>query len=111
MIKVSVFQDQAGIQGYEVKGHAGYAEAGQDIVCAGVSAVTHTALLGLEKYLPNRFQYQINQGGFMKCELATGLAPEEFHIAQVILATMLLGLKSIKAEYGNYIEIALQEVK
>lgn len=32
----------------KVKGHAGYAPHGQDIVCAGVSAILQTAVLGLE---------------------------------------------------------------
>jgi uncharacterized protein YsxB (DUF464 family) len=30
-----------------ITGHAGYAEHGKDIVCAGVSAVAHSAILGL----------------------------------------------------------------
>jgi uncharacterized protein len=32
----------------DVRGHAGYAEHGKDIVCAGVSAITQAAILGLQ---------------------------------------------------------------
>lgn len=32
----------------DVKGHSGYAPHGQDIVCAAVSAILQTAVLGLE---------------------------------------------------------------
>ncbi|MGE5654134.1 MAG: ribosomal-processing cysteine protease Prp, partial [Bacillota bacterium] len=35
--------------GFEVRGHAEYADAGEDIVCAGVSAVLQTAALALEQ--------------------------------------------------------------
>lgn len=31
-----------------VSGHAGAGEPGQDVVCAAVSAIVHTALLGLQ---------------------------------------------------------------
>lgn len=31
-----------------VKGHAGYADHGDDIVCAGVSTLMNTTILGLE---------------------------------------------------------------
>lgn len=36
-----------------IKGHANYAEHGQDIVCAGVSAIIQTAILGLEEIAKN----------------------------------------------------------
>ena len=32
--------------GYRAQGHTGYAEAGQDIVCAAVSALTQSTLNG-----------------------------------------------------------------
>lgn len=35
-------------QGFEIKGHAGYAEHGHDIVCAGVSASAYTTFHSLE---------------------------------------------------------------
>ena len=34
--------------GYRAGGHSGYAEAGEDIVCAGVSALTQSTLNGLQ---------------------------------------------------------------
>jgi uncharacterized protein YsxB (DUF464 family) len=43
-----------------MKGHAGYAEYGQDIVCASVSAIIQTALLGLQaisEQYPNNVTY------------------------------------------------------
>lgn len=46
-----------------IQGHAGYAEPGKDIVCAGVSAILQTAQLGLyalaEQY-PDNIQIEID---------------------------------------------------
>lgn len=43
MIAVSVQKD-----GIKVSGHANYAEAGKDIVCAGVTALAQTLIRSLE---------------------------------------------------------------
>ena len=44
MICVKLFRSEQGARGFAVSGHAGYADAGQDIVCAAVtSAVQLTA--------------------------------------------------------------------
>lgn len=47
MIKINV-NAESGNMTIEVKGHAGYDAHGRDIVCAGVSAILQTAVLGLE---------------------------------------------------------------
>ena len=36
--------------GFIVEGHAEFAPHGQDIVCAGVSAIVQAAILGIEHY-------------------------------------------------------------
>ena len=49
MTTVRVFRRPDGaISGFDANGHAGYAEAGEDIVCAAVSALTEATLNGLQ---------------------------------------------------------------
>ena len=63
MIKINV-SAESGQMTIEVKGHAMYGAHGRDIVCAGVSAILQTAVLGLEaiaERYPNHVQ--ITQGG------------------------------------------------
>lgn len=111
MITVRVLQGKSGIRGYKVKGHAGFAEEGQDIVCAGVSVLAQTAIIGLEQFLPGKYLYKIGRTGALECRLHHDLTVQQDHDAQVILVTMLRGLEAIRQEYGEFIEIALQEVK
>ena len=48
MIRIKMEKDRQGrLCGFIVEGHADYAEEGSDIVCAAVSALTQTALLGI----------------------------------------------------------------
>ena len=45
-----------------VEGHAGFAPPGQDIVCAGVSALTQTLVQALDVLAPGEAVFHIEQG-------------------------------------------------
>jgi len=83
-----------------VEGHAGFAEAGQDIVCAAISVLTGTAVNGLERYLSFQPNYKAGDG-FLECDLALLESEQDRLIAEAILGTMLLGLQQIQKEYGS----------
>ena len=57
MIAVSVRKD-----GITVSGHAGYAEAGKDIVCAGVTALVQGLIKSIEDLTSDQIQYDITPG-------------------------------------------------
>ncbi len=91
MIKVKIFKEPTDrIVGFEVAGHSGTAERGQDIVCAGVSSLTQTALLGLGKHLHRDMDYSVASG---KLKMQLKSAPDE--LTETLLQTMLLGLMEI----------------
>ncbi|MFR1298730.1 MAG: ribosomal-processing cysteine protease Prp [Blautia massiliensis (ex Durand et al. 2017)] len=50
MITIKVRKKNGSYEEFISKGHAGYAEAGQDIVCAAVSALIITTVNSLEKF-------------------------------------------------------------
>ena len=57
MIEVNVRLD-----GITIEGHAGYAEAGKDIVCAGVTALTENLIDSIESLTKDTIQYDITLG-------------------------------------------------
>lgn len=57
MIKVKVKPDCI-----VVKGHAGYEEAGKDIVCASVSSIVTTTVNGIISLNPNTIDYDSSEG-------------------------------------------------
>ena len=92
MIKVRIFKEPTDrIVGFEVAGHSGTAEHGQDIVCAGVSSLTQTALLGLGEHLHRDLDYSVASG---ELKMRLKGAPDE--LTEAILQTMLLGLMEIE---------------
>lgn len=57
MIVVTITQD-----GLLVDGHAGYAETGNDIICAAVSALTQGLIHSMEALTDDRISYRIASG-------------------------------------------------
>jgi uncharacterized protein YsxB (DUF464 family) len=92
VITVEIFKNGEGkISGYDVTGHSGTAARGQDIVCAGVSSLAQTALLGIGKYLHREVDYEVASG---KLSMRLKGAPDD--LTEAVLQSMLLGLREIE---------------
>jgi len=105
VISVEIFTNADGmIVGYRVKGHSGTAEHGQDIVCAGVSALTQSALLGIMEHLHRTAIYDIASGNL---EMRFSEPPDD--CTEAILRTMYMGLAEIEKISPKGVRI--QEVK
>lgn len=48
--------------GITIKGHANYAPHGQDIVCAGVSALIQTLIQSIEELTADKIKYSMSPG-------------------------------------------------
>lgn len=108
MTRIKVFRSGGKITGFEAKGHSGYAEEGSDIVCSAVSALTQTAVGGLLEIAALPVEYSIADGSLW-CQLQK-LSAHEREKADMILETMLLGLRTMQEDYGEYLKIIEREV-
>ncbi len=95
------------LAGFRVAGHAGFADHGQDIVCAAVSALAQTAVLALERLTEATVSVDIGEGS-LACRVEK--AGEHSTRAWIILESMRLGVQEIAAHYPEYVEIHDQEV-
>lgn len=106
MIKAIIYTKNNGLVGFEISGHAGFANAGEDIVCAAVSILATTTVNSLEAQLNQPPNYKVEEKtGYLKCCLPYDLTGDDYNRAQVILKTLEIGLKSIEQEYKDYIKI------
>ncbi|HHW62110.1 MAG TPA: ribosomal-processing cysteine protease Prp [Syntrophomonadaceae bacterium] len=105
MVEVTILKRDADWIGFKAEGHAAYAAPGEDIYCAGVSAVTQTALLGLMKHLRQMPVYEIKDG-CLHCFLPANLSREDRQKANVILSTMEMGLRSMQEAYPQYVKVS-----
>lgn len=93
--------------GFSVRGHAGLAPRGRDIVCAAVSALTQAAVTGLEEHLGLHPRVRVG-GGRLECDLAPG--EEVDPRVQAILDTMVLGLRGVAQGQPGCVLIAEVDV-
>ncbi|MGE5405114.1 MAG: ribosomal-processing cysteine protease Prp [Candidatus Saccharibacteria bacterium] len=108
MVRVEILKDQDdNILAFRVEGHADYEDEGQDIVCAGISAITQTALVGLLNYMENKPVYK-RKNGILACSMKPKTGPEDMAKAQIILGTMEMGLRDIEHHYKEFIDLDIR---
>lgn len=88
------------------EGHSGYGVEGEDIVCAGISTIINTTLIGLLQVAGVNVNYCCDeQNANVRFTLPDDLSKEQRHDADIILSTMLCGIKSIYTEYSDFINL------
>ena len=107
MIKVDIFRKNNEIYKFNVTGHADYAEVGSDIVCSAVSVLVINTINAIETFTDEAVKAEADgvNGGFINYCLTDIEKGKKSHDAQLLLETMVLGLKSIENEYCRYIKI------
>ncbi|GAB6877235.1 ribosomal-processing cysteine protease Prp [Thermaerobacter litoralis] len=106
MIRAVFFRDGRGaITRFEITGHAGFAERGEDIVCAAVSALGQAAILGLEEVLNLVPEVELDEEGRLVCQLPAAVPPEVERAAQAILETARVGIQAIAGDYDDYVRV------
>lgn len=108
MIRVNIYHNKQGdIFGFRLIGHADFAEAGSDIVCAAVSILTINTINSIELFTSEDFECDSdeNKGGYLSFNLPDTKEGKANHDVQLLLKAMLNGLNDIQNEYGCYISI------
>ncbi len=106
MITIKVRKKNGSYEEFISKGHADYAEAGQDIVCAAVSALVITTVNSLERFTDDRFEVQ-EDDGFVSIRFRDELSER----GMLLMDSLLLGLTEIAASYNNrYLTVKVKEV-
>ena len=108
MIRVTVYQRaDKSFRGMRVAGHAGDAPYGQDIVCAGVSALMTNLVNSIEKLTQEHIQAEQDE--------ARGLMQFRFlkipgRDAELLMRSCILGMMAIEREHGKFIRLTFKEV-
>ncbi len=93
------------------KGHTGYADSGEDVVCAAVSAVLQGAVLGIDQVAKAQMQYSTDDAkGELHFALCEGLTPTCAHDAEVILRTAYMAISDIAASYSQFVKVEVKEL-
>lgn len=96
MIIIKVYSNEI-----KVRGHANYAPHGQDIVCAGVTALTQTLVESLKTLTGNEIKYDMSPGR-VDIEIEN---PDED--AQLLMDSFLVGIEMIADEFPEYVRVEI----
>ena len=114
MVTVTMLRQKGRTVGFTSTGHAGYGEAGEDLVCSAVSAVTQTCLLGLTDVVGlkqgKQIAYEIDDVKGITCILSGDTDEEQLEKAELLFSTMEAGLRSIQQSYRSALKIRHREV-
>ena len=107
MITVQIERnEERHINSFEMSGHADFGPHGQDLVCAGASAITFGAINAVAKLCQVKPDIDMeDDGGFLRCTIPAGIDVQTYEKVQLLFEGMLVALRSIEAEYGKHIKI------
>lgn len=83
----------------EISGHAGYAELGKDIVCAGVTALTQTLIQSIDDLTDDEIEYRISPG---KVEVEYRNLSEK---SKTLVDSFFVGICLIAEEFPEYVKV------
>lgn len=82
-----------------IKGHAGYAEHGKDIVCSAISTLTQTFIASVEELTTDN----------LKCDIAAGNAVIRYRNlskdAHLLVNSFFVGVEAVAASYPDNVKL------
>ena len=91
---------KSGDTGISITGHAGYAEEGKDVVCAGISTIAMQLILSLES-IGEPIKYSIDVGNV---SIEYGSLSKS---GKLLVDSFFIGCNFIKEQYPQYIRCEL----
>ena len=111
MTTINFFKRDGVFYGFEESGHAGYAEAGNDILCSAISAMTMLIINAIEVAYASDVEYSIDEETTNIKVIARGALAEfeqsenkRYAIAGLIEA-YFYQLNDMVEEYYDYLEV------
>lgn len=95
LIEVTVRKDEI-----TISGHANYAAYGQDIICAGVTALARTLIKSIKDLTEDKMEYEISPGWV---DIEYGNLSEK---AKTLVDSFFIGICMIANEFPDYVRIA-----
>ena len=104
MTRCEFFTEDDRITGFSISGHSGYAEAGQDIICAAISAVVTMAEATINDVCGAKAKVRVKEED-ARVTLTLPASCDEEESVQAVLAGMLITLCNLREQYPDYIEV------
>jgi uncharacterized protein YsxB (DUF464 family) len=106
MIRVVFFSKADRITGFHLSGHAGYAESGEDIVCAAVSSAAYMTANTVTEILHLAPEISVDNGE-MRLMLKDMTEADR---AADLMSGFRLHMEELREQYPDFINVTITEV-
>ncbi len=101
MIEFTTVANQDGsVHSFTVDGHSGFAESGEDIVCAAVSSAVWMTINGIEKQNLASLSYEEGDG-FVSCTVNEKFSDG----ADALLNSLVMFMAELSAQYKEFLKL------
>ena len=109
MTTITIYQDHSNhVKAFRCLGHAGFADAGEDIVCAGISTLVINTVNSIETLTETAILADADEeDGTIYVNFPSGCDKQ----AKLLVNAMILGLQGIQKNYGKkFLTLDFKEV-
>ena len=116
MTKIVFFRSGGVFYGFEEHGHTGYGHAGDDVLCAALSAMTMLVIITVEVAYASDVEYSVNEGAthIMVRSKAALLEYEEDerkrYAVSGIFESYFYQLNELREEYYEYLDVEVKDI-
>ena len=116
MTKIVFFRSGGTYYGFEEQGHAGYGEAGDDVLCAAISAMTMLVINTIEVAYSSDVDYSIDEGATRIVVRSKAALPEfeEDERKRYAISGLFLSyfyqLNDMIEEYYDYLDVEVKDI-
>ncbi len=116
MTKIVFFRSGGVFYGFEEHGHAGYASAGDDILCSALSAMTMLVINTVEVAYASNVEYTIDDGAahIIVRSKAALLEFEEDERKRYAVSGLFMSyyyqLMELREEYYDYLDVEIKDI-
>ena len=115
MTKVVFYRSNGVFWGFEETGHTGYGDAGEDILCSALSAMTMLIVNTVEIAYASNIDYDVNEGA-TKIKVSSKAALPEFedderkrYAVSGLFMAYYYQLNDLTLEYGDFLEVEVED--
>lgn len=107
MIKISVAKKNGVYRSFKCSGHAGFAEYGNDVVCAAVSMLVINTVNAIDELTGCCISLDENDSENGKLAISFPGGTDEK--AGLLMDAMLLGIKQVAEDHDEYVSLNIED--
>ena len=116
MTTITFYKTDGIFYGFEEQGHTGFAESGEDILCAALSSMTMLIINTVEVAYASHIEYDINEGATV-IRVRSKAALAEFeeddrkrYAVSGLFMSYYYQLNDLLEEYYDYLDVEVKDV-